>query len=511
MVFQQRRWIVFLLVILGLISLCHGKRELSPSLSMVYGPGLNLEVVLPVRYFYVQAVDTKGKNYTRSIGNKALTVKIQADRQPRVWKDVLDRNDGSYIVRMRFYETYKNVEISVMYNGKHVAKSPYKLKGLLYHERCDCPENDEQRWLSEMKCPQSYAQISRDLSPFPQIDLTKMKEDAIREFGTHHALCHYSVVHNKVYRKCYGQHVGFSIFMDAWLFSLIRKVKLPDLEFFSNLGDWPLSERKKPPIPILSWCGSDETFDIVMPTYDLTESALEALGRVSLDMLSVQGNTGPKWKGKIEKGFFRGRDSRQERLDLTVMGREKTGLFDVGMTNFFFFEYDEKKYGPKNQHVSFFDFFKYKYQLNIDGTVAAYRFPYLLAGDSVVFKQDSHYYEHFYHDLQSMVHYIPFKRDLSDLEEKIKWAKSHDKEARKIAMAGQTYARDHLMTDQLFCYSFTLFKELSSRYVQRPKVHVEQEHIEMPGEQEGKCQCDRKKKKKKSKKKWKSEMDHTEL
>ena len=59
----------------------------------------------------------------------------------------------------------------------------------------------------------------------------------------------------------------------------ILQVKLPDLEFFSNLGDWPLSERKKPPIPILSWCGSDETFDIVMPTYDLTESALEALGR----------------------------------------------------------------------------------------------------------------------------------------------------------------------------------------------------------------------------------------
>lgn len=57
------------------------------------------------------------------------------------------------------------------------------------------------------------------------------------------------------------------------------KVKLPDLEFFSNLGDWPLSKRGLDPIPVLSWCGSDETYDIVMPTYDLTESVLEALGR----------------------------------------------------------------------------------------------------------------------------------------------------------------------------------------------------------------------------------------
>lgn len=74
--------------------------------------------------------------------------------------------------------------------------------------------------------------------------------------------------------------------------------------------------------------------------------------------MSVQGNTGPKWKGKIEKGFFRGRDSRQERLDLAVMGRKNPELFDVGLTNFFFFEHDEEKYGPKNQHISFFDFFK---------------------------------------------------------------------------------------------------------------------------------------------------------
>jgi len=57
-------------------------------------------------------------------------------------------------------------------------------------------------------------------------------------------------------------------------------VKLPDMEFFSNLGDWPLSPHTKSPIPVMSWCGSDDTYDIVMPTYDLTESALEALGRL---------------------------------------------------------------------------------------------------------------------------------------------------------------------------------------------------------------------------------------
>ena len=80
--------------------------------------------------------------------------------------------------------------------------------------------------------------------------------------------------------------------------------------------------------------------------------------RVSLDMMSVQASTGPKWKDKVPKALWRGRDSRQERLDLVVMGRKKPDLYDVGLTNFFFFEHDESLYGPKVQRIPFFDFFK---------------------------------------------------------------------------------------------------------------------------------------------------------
>ena len=77
----------------------------------------------------------------------------------------------------------------------------------------------------------------------------------------------------------------------------------------------------------------------------------------------------------------------------------------------------------------FFLFFsQYKYQINIDGTVAAYRLPYLLAGDAVVFKHDSVYYEHFYKDMQPWEHYIPFRKDLADLEERLRWAMEHDEE-----------------------------------------------------------------------------------
>lgn len=102
--------------------------------------------------------------------------------------------------------------------------------------------------------------------------------------------------------------------------------------------------------------------------------------------------------------------------------------------------------------------FQFKYQLNLDGTVAAYRFPYLLVSDSLVFKQDSTYYEHFYSDLEEWKHFVPVEKNLSDLIEKIEWAISHDVEALRIVKTAQSYARNNLIPQQIFCYHLQLLK-----------------------------------------------------
>lgn len=80
--------------------------------------------------------------------------------------------------------------------------------------------------------------------------------------------------------------------------------------------------------------------------------------RTTLDLFSVQANTGPKWEEKTQKAFWRGRDSREERLQLTVMGRKHPELIDAALTHMFFFPKDEEKYGKLVKSVSFFDFFK---------------------------------------------------------------------------------------------------------------------------------------------------------
>lgn len=98
--------------------------------------------------------------------------------------------------------------------------------------------------------------------------------------------------------------------------------------------------------------------------------------------------------------------------------------------------------------------------MNIDGTVASYRLPYLLGGGSAVFKQISPYYEHFYSKLQPYEHYIPVKRDLSDLIENIEWAKKekNQKHVKEIALKAREFAVNNLLPRNIYCYHMTLFK-----------------------------------------------------
>ena len=48
-------------------------------------------------------------------------------------------------------------------------------------------------------------------------------------------------------------------------------------------------------------------------------------------------------------------------------------------------------------------------------------------------KMESQYREHFYRHLEPFQHYVPVRGDLSDLTERIEWARRNDAEAKTIA------------------------------------------------------------------------------
>lgn len=50
-------------------------------------------------------------------------------RNCRVWTNILDRKDGSFIVRYKLYETCYDMEISVKYEGNDVEGSPILIEG----------------------------------------------------------------------------------------------------------------------------------------------------------------------------------------------------------------------------------------------------------------------------------------------------------------------------------------------------------------------------------------------
>lgn len=89
--------------------------------------------------------------------------------------------------------------------------------------------------------------------------------------------------------------------------------------------------------------------------------------------------------------------------------------------------------------------------------MAAYRLPYLLGGNSLVFKQNSPFYEHFYYKLVPNKHFVPFKRDLSDLVDKLRWAKAHDNRAKEIMETAREFVQDNLMPVNIYCYHVQLF------------------------------------------------------
>ncbi|XP_059473054.1 protein O-glucosyltransferase 2-like [Neocloeon triangulifer] len=460
--------------------------SVDPSKCQVYGPGLIPNVVLPARYFFIETHDSKGKRIHESPNGK---FEIKFDGDCKLWQEVLDVRDGSLIVRYKLYKSCQHMTINVSYNGKPVAKSPYKLHGPFHSETCNCPEDDFDSWMRDFGCPQrTDQQILDDLDMFPALNYSEFRAAAWERFDRPNSMsvCNYVVKNNEVHRKCLGAHVGFKMFWDNILLSMARKVKLPDLELIVNLGDWPLVRLEELKVPMLSWCGSDETIDIVVPTYELTEATLECMGRVTIDMLSVQGNTPMPWEQRKPVAFWRGRDSSRERLDLIKIAREHHDLINASLTNFFFFRDLEDIYGPKVKHVSFFDFFEYKYQLNLDGTVAAYRCPFLLAGGSTVFKQDSPYYEHFYGKLHPWTHYVPLAKNLSDVEDRLKWAQEHDDEAHKIAKQGQMFTQENLMPKDIFCYYAMLFREMRDRLVSKVKVQKGMEKVPQP---ESDCEC----------------------
>eukprot|EP00039_Didymoeca_costata_P012087 m.172888 g.172888 ORF g.172888 m.172888 type:complete len:530 (-) comp15378_c0_seq2:937-2526(-) len=454
-----------------------------------WGSGLRAEQDTPAQYIYIQHLGSQKLQKNKfsiqishtTLNNKKSNIKF------KFW----DHGDGVYSAQYVSQRQAKSLSVTLQYDGKHIAKSPYVLEGPISVEKCRCPRPDT-TFLADYECESSdpARQIDKDMANFPEGLVRADFDKAIEELNLNEtSLMHYTFKDNKIYSKNYGKYGGFSKFVNEMLITLNRKVVLPDMEFLLNMGDWPKSYRfdqltgkQKTPIPVFSWCGSDNNFDMVLPTYKLVQAGV--FGKDVENVQEVDGKSymvGGAWSSKQPKVYFRGRPSNKARVDGMVMAKNDPELdIAISKNHFNYFPDEEakkehvrfeKKYGRKADRDDFVSAFKNKYQLNIDGTVAAYRFPALIAGNSVVIKQYSDYYEHFYKALHPWEHFIPVNRDLSDLKEKLEWAKKNDAKAEQIAINARNFARKHLRVEDVYCYHLLAFTRFAALQKFTPEVH----------------------------------------
>lgn len=277
-----------------------------------------------------------------------------------------------------------------------------------------------------------------------------------------------------------------------------------DCVFMLNVRDFPMlrKDRKHPYTviidkkipekymqdfcPILSVGASDHYDDIPLITPDDWTRVSQRLYPMSCKNPYDEANesfTVP-WSSKIGKAVFRGgatgcgqRVDNNVRLRATQMSLDNPDYLDVGVTSFnrrLKKEFNKplsiapKSKFPKAEFMSIADKEKYKYILNIDGHVTAFRLGHELKMKCVMLIVDSHYHIWFSKMLVPYEHYIPIKCDLSNLISQIQWCRDNDSKCEQISLNALKFYNQYLSMDGVLNYmtntlnKMVLYKEPKS-------------------------------------------------
>jgi len=135
---------------------------------------------------------------------------------------------------------------------------------------------------------------------------------------------------------------------------------------------------------------------------------------------------------------------------LLQIGQQNTALLDIVNCDGWWPSSNSVVFHTNN-YISIPDLVKkYSLLIDIEGCGYSGRLKHLLWSHRPVLLVDRPHKEFFFEYLKEWVHYIPVKRDLSDLIEKTKWCMEHYEEALKIAENAYQFSKLHLTRES--CY-----------------------------------------------------------
>lgn len=290
------------------------------------------------------------------------------------------------------------------------------------------------------------------------------------------------------------------------LIELCKNRELPDIEFFINKRDFPLLKKdltepyhslfnnKNLPLlshrydkyyPILSMVTSDEYADIAIPTLeDWARISNIEDGKFFIPPRSYKHNFSRPFSERKPIAVFRGASTGEGttidtniRLKLAYLSslnkkdEDDVHFLDCGITKWNL--RPRKEYGKKflstieiksipidlSAPLTPEQQTEYKYIINVDGHVSAFRLSLEMNMGSVILLVESNYKLWYHNLLIPNVHYIPIKKDLSDLYDKIKWCKANDKKCEQISINARQFYNKFLTKNGIFDYfQFLLIK-----------------------------------------------------
>lgn len=216
-------------------------------------------------------------------------------------------------------------------------------------------------------------------------------------------------------------------------------------------------------IPIFNGNSGDKYRDIPLPNYEDLQYLWNTESRESMSKKY-------EWDQKINKAVFRGSATgcgysyaRNPRLKSALLSKKYPQYLDAGITAM-----KEKLKIDEKEGVGYTDLkklglgfvnkmnpyeqSKYKYILHLDGNVAAHRLAKFFLLGSVTLLAETGSMLWFQHLLKPYIHYIPVKKDLSDLIDKIKWCQNNDNECRQIANNAFEFGSKILTEEVCFGY-----------------------------------------------------------
>lgn len=278
--------------------------------------------------------------------------------------------------------------------------------------------------------------------------------------------------------------------------------RVPDIEFFVNRRDFPVLTRNgsepyyniwdsmdHPLVshaydqyaPIFSMCVTNHYADLLIPTH-------EDWARVqSKENKLFQGPGGKcrlyddvfdtPWHVKKPTAVFRGGttgcgvtiDTNQRLkaafisvnqevspnehpyLDAGISGWNLRPRKIMGDPNLKTIEIDKLPFGltgrlsPEEQS-------QFKYIINIDGHVTAFRLSLELSMGSVILLVGSSWKIWYMDMLEPYKHYVPVRKDLSDLIDQVKWCREHDEQCQQIALNAREFYDMYLQKRGIFDY-----------------------------------------------------------